>query len=318
MEGRIEINKILNILQDSGLSREESLIFQTLIKYGQKGATVRDLTGELPLIRTTIYSILRRLVEKEQVIERKNSETSNRAKLFSCIEPSKFYNQVLSKKSEELKRFEEQQPIFTKTLQELYMKKRDINVENLDNFILPFFQPLLKKNWKVYSQVLEKTFGVNIYEYQIISPDASKAIPYCVYNVYDFEDSYMRNVSLSENIELSSPYFSEKIIKDLLKNTETSLVLYFYIKRFEKRIMRDDLISKYKMSNFRIQGVQENYLMKKYPSLNFEVIPKKGTKYQEILKIALLPLKNKLFCLMAESQELLVEMYESIIEVEKP
>ncbi|MFX1275338.1 MAG: helix-turn-helix domain-containing protein [Promethearchaeota archaeon] len=319
MESETQDDKIISALMKTGLNYEESLVYKSLINYGYKGTTVRKLNNALPIERTTIYSILKRLVEKGYVLELKSSETSNKVKSFISLEPSKFFEQILLKKIEDLKKFEEQRLIFTETMQDLYLKKRFITFENLDKFIRPYLEPLLKKKWEVYSQVVEKTFGVNIYEYQINSPSATRTIPYCVFNVYDFSDSFMKNFSLSEKFELDLSYLSDKLIlEDLLNDANTNFIFYFYLKRINKRIKRDDLLNKYNMlDNFRIREIKEKLLGKHYPSLKFEAIPKKGTNYYELMNIVLIPLNNKLFSLWAESIDLMKAMYECILKIEK-
>ena len=57
--------KFVRALEKSGLNYNEALVYFSLIKLGQKGATVYELDHHFTpfLKRTTIYSILHKLIE---------------------------------------------------------------------------------------------------------------------------------------------------------------------------------------------------------------------------------------------------------------
>ena len=63
MSEKIKEKELIEVLQNTGLNYKEALIYFTLMKLGPKGCMVRDLTHVLPIKRTTIYSILRKLIK---------------------------------------------------------------------------------------------------------------------------------------------------------------------------------------------------------------------------------------------------------------
>lgn len=97
-------NEFISSLQkmDPLKAPEEAQIYFTLLKYGKKGTVVRKLREELPDIeRTTIYSILKRLIEKNCV----KSDESKKLKTFIAVNPTKFFKTIYLKKKRNLKNF---------------------------------------------------------------------------------------------------------------------------------------------------------------------------------------------------------------------
>ena len=79
-------NLLIDALQKMDLNYEEAQIYFTLLKYGKSGTIVRKLREELSYIeRTTIYSILRRLIEKGCVHEEKSSNESKRLEIITGL-----------------------------------------------------------------------------------------------------------------------------------------------------------------------------------------------------------------------------------------
>ena len=113
---------IITTLHSMGLNNEESLVYKTLLKYSHRGATVRKIKAVLPIERTTIYSILRRLKKKGFILEKETFKTSKMAKLFVCLEPLKLYNQLLIKKKEEYDNFKALRNQIVNSLEKVYLE----------------------------------------------------------------------------------------------------------------------------------------------------------------------------------------------------
>jgi len=169
-------NLLIDALQRMNLNYEEAQIYFTLLKYGKSGTIVRKLREELHYIeRTTIYSILRRLIEKGCVNEEKSSKNSKRLKNFLATDPTEYFNTVFTNKKQEFEELKEIKNTILKNLQNLYIQGLKLTDDDLDPFILPYFQSLLNKGWKVLTQKINK--GINIlgseifYEYHISHPN---------------------------------------------------------------------------------------------------------------------------------------------------
>jgi len=311
MERNLDDDKIISALQEIGLKFEESLIYRTLVKYGQKGTTVRTLLGDITIKRTTIYSILQRLTEQGIIFEKKTSETNSMAKYFSCLEPSKLYDQIISKKKEKLKKIEEEQIIFTKTLQDEYLNKKNVLFEDLDPFIQPYFKTLLEKKWIISSQLTEKTFSCDIYEYHVNTPKISRFLPYRVFDVYVFDENIIKNITLKENFDLNATVVPDNssFLQEYLKNNTMNYMIYFFLKRMEKRIPYDDMLRRNdRYKSLKIQEGKIELFGKTYTSIVFEKI--------EFIRSVFFLIRNKIYFLWAEKIEILKEMFENVLKVE--
>ena len=94
--------EFLKAIQKTGLNYDESRIYYTLIQHGKNGTYVKDLNEHLDIERTTIYSILKRLIVKGCVLESDRSNAPKKARMFIAFEPTKFFNKILIKKKKEL------------------------------------------------------------------------------------------------------------------------------------------------------------------------------------------------------------------------
>ena len=311
MEKKIDEEKILNALQEIGFNHEESLIYRTLVKYGPRGATVRNLMGELQIKRTTIYTILQRLIEKEIIFEKQSSETTKMAKLFVCLQPTQFFDQVFTNKKKELQKIEDKKSIFTITLQDEYYSRKNIPQENLDPFIIPYFKQLFEKKWVVLSQNVEKSFGCNIYEYHINIPKVSRFIPHRGFNIYVFDEVLIKNLTLKDKQDLKIFFFPDDglFLQELLEDDDLNYMIYFFFKRMEKKILENEKFGKFtRYKNPKIHQREIILFEKPYTSLYFENF--------EYIRSVLFPYNNKLYFLWAEKIELLKEMFKCVLGVE--
>jgi predicted transcriptional regulator len=297
-------NSLIDSLQKMDLNYEEAQIYYTLLKYGKKGTIIRKLREELPIIeRTTLYSILKRLIEKGCIKEGSSSVNYKKLKNFIASEPTEYFNKFFLKKKQE---FEELQDIKTKTLkglQNLYEKGLEITDEELDPFIIPYIHSLLNKGWIIQTQKINKginMFGSNLYyEYHILPPkELEKKITRLgiIISLYNTEE---------ENDEIT---------------------LKFVLKQFKKIITE---FHQGDFNNFNILESKIELLGKKFPSLLIKATEKKSNIYLEFGTTLIISIKNKIFFIWEElihdkdtlnkleQQWLLEGITKSIFEVEE-
>jgi len=310
---------IIKTLQSAGLNHEESLVYKTLLKYSHRGATVRQIKSVLPIERTTIYSILGRLLKKGFIFEKQTFKTTKMAKLFVCLEPLKLYNQLLSKKKEDFDNFKELRDSFVNHLEKIYLEKDEIPRESINPFILPYIDSLLKKNWKVRYQGVKETFMCNSFEYYLTSPKAGKMFPYNVFNVYVYNKEVLEEIEIKENLKFSFSYFTGKLfLKDLKEQVVKDFRLYYFFKHMDRKIPKDEILNEYNMLE-QIRFVEQKIEIygNVYPSLVFEIKPNKASDFKEIIKSILIFHKNRLFFIWSKNIETLKELYKCISNIEK-
>ncbi len=285
----------IKALQEIGLNYEEALIYYTLLKFGQKGTTVRKLKHELREIeRTKIYQILQKLITKECIIDIKSSETLKKAKLFIALEPSKLFNKALSYKEEKLKSLESKRQIFIKKLQNIYEREEEYRIEDIVPLMQPYIKPLLEKKWKVSFQAVEKgskTFGYDFYEYYIDPPDMHFLKGYCGFHIYVFDH--------------------------ILSKQEYDIESNFAILQTKRKI-HEIFLNEFKAKNIRIMESEITILGKSYFSLIVDIKPEKSKEYSEAaFECLLLPLDDKIFFIGAIKPEKTIEMFKIILRVKR-
>lgn len=297
-------NAIIESLQKLDLNYEEAQIYFNLLKYGKSGTIVRKLREDLPFIeRTTLYSILRRLIEKSCVKEISSSNKSQKLKTFVAKAPADFFNKIFSKKKQE---FEELQEIKTNVLnkiQEIYKKGWELSPEDLDPFILPYFQSLIENGWKINSQKINK--GLNIfggeqfYEYHIQPPN-----------------------NIEKKIDTTGLIIS--IYDSEIENDE--ITLKFVLKQIKKSIKQ---LHEGDFNNMNILIDEIELFGNEFSSLIIKAKDIKSNSLLEFGKTAILPIKNKLFFIWeelihdqkgynkVEQENVLKEIVKAILDVEK-
>ena len=292
-------NEKIIALQEGGLNKEESLVYLVLMKYGEKGATVRKINSELYEIgRTSIYSILQKLINKEFVIEKITSETPKKAKLFIALEPKKFFIQTLAQKKEQLKNFEKKEQIFMEDFQNLYESEGGYTIDKIDPFIQPFIQPLIEKKWKISKQIVEKSlnlFGYDLYQYHIDPPETTSLKGYSGFNAYVFDHV------IALNQALMFQHFDVEL-KFILMQIKRSI-----INRFS---------NEFRIANIKINESEISLYGRKFPSLIVEIKSENMKKYSEAFKSVILTIENKVFFIWAVKPNAVEEMLKSIIQVE--
>jgi len=281
----------LKALQKTGLNNEESLICNALIKYGRKGAIVKELNSELSIERTTIYSILRRLIAKAYVIEGDPSDSSQKIKKFIAVEPSKLYNEILSNKREALREFEKTKIFFKYKLENIYKWGGALTYDDLDANFKPYLKTLLEKtdkDWKILSQVIEKgsnTFGYDFYKYEIQS------------------FHYMLRMNSG---------FNAYVFDYSIENDENALI--FFINHL-KKIVPENILKIFPFEDLNARNGEINLFGKIYHSLIFEVKLKNKQKVISPIKTAIISLENKIFFIWAYRKRVIQEIVASILSV---
>ena len=268
-------NLLIDALQKMDLNYEEAQIYFTLLKYGKSGTIVRKLREELSYIeRTTIYSILRRLIEKGCVHEEKSSDDSKRLKTFIATDPTEYFNSVFSKKKHEFKELHKIKNKLLRNLQNLYIQGLELTNDDLDPFILPYFQSLLNKGWKVLTQKINK--GINILGSEIF---------------YEYHISHPKN--LEKKIEMLGIMIS--LYDSNIENDEIAVkFLTNQVKKIIKELHQADF------NNIDMKDGEIELFGKKFLSLVIKAKEKKSQRYIEFGTTAIMPIKNKIFFIWEE------------------
>lgn len=273
--------KFIPILNDLGLNLEEAKIYLMILRHGVNGMIVKRIIENFPIKRTTCYSLLDRLIKKKFIFEGDRSNTSKRAKTYVAVEPITQFKYLVQKKKKELKELEELSLMYSDTFQKLYQEGIKFSLENLDPFIIPYLKPLLEKGWKIKSQIVEKTsefFDFDIYDYDLEVPNA-RLIDESGFHIFVFGDDIEKNFNVQK-------FLTEQL----------------------KRKTKAEIVNKSGLKDIKIKDGFITLFKKNFPSIIVEVkFP--GTKtYQEVSKTAILPIKNKIFGIWAESLGILEEM----------
>jgi predicted transcriptional regulator len=297
-------NALIDSLQKMDLNYDEAQIYFNLLKYGKTGSIVRKLREDLPFIeRTTLYSILKRLIEKGCVNEVRPSKKSQKLKTFVATDPAEYFNKIFLKKKQE---FEELQEIKTNVLdkiQKIYTRGLEVSYEDLDPFILPYFQPLIENGWKIKTQKISK--GLNIfggemyYEYHTQPPD----------NIEKKIDSVGLIISIYES---------------MIENDEVTLT--FVLKQIKKSIKQ---LHKGDFNNINIIEDEIELFGNNFSSMIIKARDIQSKTEIEFGKTAIIPIKKKLFFIWEElihdqkgynksvQENVLKEIVKAILEVEE-
>lgn len=306
--------ELIEVFQNSGLNYKEALIYFTLMKSGQKGCMVRDLIHRLSIERTTIYSILRKLIKYGYIKKGGKSETIKKATIFIAIEPELYFSNLILKKESEINELKNIKQKYFRLFQSIYQNEVEYSYDELDSFIQPYFKPLLEKGWKVRSYYVKKKVPIlnyTVYDCSLQSPKV-KYIKVSAFHVFIFD----YNIEKDEN---TLKYF----INRLKRHFREEILYHTDLKKF---LVEEDEIkifgSIYPSFNLKINI--EEIKNSRFFSTYFEDIVdfnndkhKKSNNFRIEIISVLFPIKNKLFFLFSESRETLKEMVEPILKIEK-
>ncbi|MFX1392059.1 MAG: helix-turn-helix domain-containing protein [Promethearchaeota archaeon] len=302
----IKEKKFIEILEETGLSYNEALVYFALIKSGKKGSIVKELDHELPIKRTNIYSILNKLMKLGYVEEAGQAEKSKNATIFISFEPKKFINHLIEKKKIELNKLIKIKDTYSNDLQTIYQEGMQFTFDELDQFIQPYFKPLLKKGWKIKSYVVRSgmpMFHYEVYDCMLYSPK-SKYIKDNSFHLFIFDYDI-------ESDENALTFF----INSLKKKTREMKSFFFDIKEFklidDKMSLSHKTYPVFKME-VKIEQLKNSVY---FENISNQIKEKNSEEYYEIGKAVIIPIGNKLFYLWAETDGILKEMAAPIFMI---
>ncbi len=274
-------------LQKIGLTREEALIYITLIQHGKKGTYIKDLTDHLPIKRTTIYSILNRLHDRKCVRENSEYEGPKGAKIYTAISPESYMSRIINKKKIELKLLEKIKLDVIEKLETIYLESIEFSLNEIDDFLKPYLNSLYEKGWKVIEHIVEKfqiTHEFEAYDTTLLIPDA-KIVKDAGFMVF----KYNRDVENDENtlnymFDLLSRKGKEEVLNKGIGVEDIELI---------------ESIIEIKGKKFRGHT----------PKFKFE----DTDKYIQMTETVMIPIKNKIFFLWAENHKFILEMADGIL-----
>ncbi|MFX1312143.1 MAG: hypothetical protein ACFFHD_05980, partial [Promethearchaeota archaeon] len=282
-------------------------IYFTLIKAGKKGSIVRELDHATDIKRTNIYPILHELIDLGCIIEGGYAEKSKNAAIYIAIEPINFINHLIHKKRDEIDNLQKFKNTNAKTLQTIFQEGIEINLDEIDPILKVYFKPLIMSGWKIHSYVKREEipmFDYEVYDCMLYAPHAS-ILKDCSFHLFKFGYNI-------ENDKNALKFFSQS----LKRKTKEIKSYFFDIKQIhlidEKVEFFNNIFQSYKM-----QVKTSDLKNSKYFSDDLkEHINVKKSNYFEIGKAVIIPIKNKLFYLWAESNQILSEIIGPIVKIE--
>ncbi len=311
MSSKKKKNEFIEIFEKTGLTYKEASVYFALIKAGAKGNIVKELIHALPIERTTIYSILRKLIKFGLVMEGGRTDKSKNATIFKALRPMSYFDNLIEKMKKELDRITGIKRLHSEALEKIYQNGMEFSYEELDTFIQPYFKPLLEKGWKIKSYVVKKEmpmFNYKVYDCVLYTPRA-KFLKDNSFHVFIFD----YNIEKDDN---ALKFF----INSLKRKTREMKSYFFDIKDFQ--LVNDEINfngKKYPVFNMKTKKNQlknSKYFESMSEDLKKSINQDSGDFY-EIGKAVIISVKKKLFYLWAESNEILKEMVAPIFEVEK-
>ncbi|MFW9902250.1 MAG: helix-turn-helix domain-containing protein [Candidatus Thorarchaeota archaeon] len=330
--------KFIRVLEKSGLNYNEALVYFSLIKLGQKGATVYELDHHFTpfLKRTTIYSILRKLIELGSVREGEQKQGSRKVTLFIANKPEEYYDKIILKKQKELDSLKKLKEKYLDYLSIIYQEGIEYNIEELDDFIQPYLKPLVKKGWIITSYLVKKEvplFEYSVYDCMLKSPNA-KYLKENSFHLFLFENDIEKDTTSLQFFIKGLRNKTHEIISyfsDIKRYKLDDKQLTFYNKTypgFNLTVKLNDLKNS-KFFDEVIDGIRSywkkgdigGHLANDSKELQEQISNQEKTLFSndsiDIWKAVIIPIKNKLFFLWAESYEILNEMVEPIFIIEK-
>ncbi|MFW9988434.1 MAG: helix-turn-helix domain-containing protein [Candidatus Odinarchaeota archaeon] len=301
-------NKFITVLNELGLNENEALIYFTLLKEGNKGATVNELMHNLDDIfnRTTVYSIINKLIRLGCVKDAGPSKGSRKATKFKAIKASKFFSKLISNKQQELNKIKELKERFSDYLDIIYQNGMEYSIEELDDEIQIYLLPLIEKGWKVKSYLVKKDvppFDYDVYDCMLYSPDA-KIIQENSFHLFHFKHEIEHDKETLKFFTNALKKKTEEIIgyySDIKNYHLEESEIEFFDRNFPAFVLRvkvEDLLNSDYFSDLKeISNIYKDF---------------NPSNYVEIWKSITFPIKKDIYFLWAESNEILQEMVEAI------
>ncbi|MBN1217118.1 MAG: hypothetical protein JXA99_16985 [Candidatus Lokiarchaeota archaeon] len=274
--------KYIQGIEKFNMSYEEAKIYFKVIKYGKEGCMARELNEEIPDIeRTTIYSILRRLIDYGCIFEIER-QAGSKVKKFYALNPKKYFDTIISMKETELAQLNEIKKKISNDLEDFYKNGLEFSLNQIENEMKKYLEPLIANGWKILHQNIKKyieLFGFKLYDYRLKIP-------------------------LSESEKYDKAGFLLFIFDYDIENDDLSLNYYF---KQLKRI----LIRIHETPEELIEVIENKTTVfgKEFPSFLIKFIDRKNKKCLLESRTIIFPNKNKIFFVWSE------ERVEEIIKV---
>ncbi|MHA2006095.1 MAG: helix-turn-helix domain-containing protein [Promethearchaeota archaeon] len=298
----------IELLENVGLSHNQALIYFTLIKAGKKGSIVRELDHATDIKRTNIYPILHELIDLGCIIEGGYAEKSKNAAIYLAVEPVYFINHIIQKKRDKINFLQKFKETDAKTLQTIFQEGIEITLDEIDPFLKEYFKPLMMSGWKIRSYVKRKDipmFDYEVYDCMLFAPHA-RILKDCSFHLFTFGYDI-------QNDKNALGFFSQS----LKRKTKEMKSYFFDIKQIQLLEEEVEFFNN-TFPSYKMQIKTNDLKNSKYFSEELkEGIDVEKSSYFEIGKAVIIPIKNKLFYLWAESNQILSEIIEPIIKIEK-
>ncbi|MHA1148338.1 MAG: helix-turn-helix domain-containing protein [Promethearchaeota archaeon] len=274
-------SQLISIFQTLGFNENESYVYLTLINSGEKGSIVKQLDHKLSIKRTNIYNILKKLIVMGCVKEGGQAKKAKNATIYIAMEPKLYLHNLIKKKQDELNELQEIQVNYSEILQSIFHQGLEITIDELDNEIQEYFRPLIEKGWRIKSYTIrEEILNYKVYDCILKAPQA-KTSQECSFHLFIF----------GYNIE------------------EDKTAMEFFTKNLKRKTKE--------MKAFSFNAEYLQLIDGKVRILNKELVCFKILDNNtDIGKAILLPRKEKLFYLSAESDNILKEILKPIFKIE--
>ncbi|KKK41416.1 MAG: Sugar-specific transcriptional regulator TrmB [Candidatus Lokiarchaeum sp. GC14_75] len=298
----------VELLENIGLTHNQSLIYFTLIKAGKKGSIVRELNHVTDIKRTNIYPILHELIDIGCIIEGGYAEKSKNAAIYIAVEPVIYFDQVIHKKRGEIEHLQKFKDRHAKSLQTIFQDGIEITLDEIDPILRNYFKPLIMSGWKIQSYVKRTNipmFDYEVFDCMLYAPHA-RILKDCSFHLFTFGYNIQNDKNALEFFsqslkrktkEMKSYFFDIKQIQLLDEKVE------FFNHTFPSYRMRIK-INDLKNSKYFSEELKEDANVKK-------------SQFFDIGKAVIIPIKNKLFYVWAESNQILSEILEPIVKIER-
>ncbi|MFX1500515.1 MAG: helix-turn-helix domain-containing protein [Promethearchaeota archaeon] len=298
----------VELLEKIGLTRNQSLIYFTLLKAGKNGSIVREIDHATDIKRTNIYPILHELIDLGCIIEGGYAEKSKNATIYIAIEPIKFVEQLIQKKRDEIDHLHKFKESHLKSLQTIFQEGIEIILADIDPILKNYFEPLVMTGWKIHSYIKRKEIPMldyEVYDCMLYAPHA-RVLKDCSFHLFIFGYDI-------QNDQNALQFFSQS----LKRKTKEIKSYFFDIKQIQ---LLDEEVKFFSNTFPSYKMLVKNSDLKNSTYFSEELkedIDMKKSEYFEIGKVVMIPAKNKLFYLWAESNQILSEIIEPIIKIEK-
>ena len=304
----VKEKELIELLKDIGFSRNQALVYLALLKAGMKGSIVRELDHALDIKRTNIYPILSDLIEIGCIKEGGQAEKSKNATIFIAIDPVKFLDHLIQRKKIEIANLQQIKETHSKFLQTIFKKGIEVNLEDIDSKLIFYFKPLLDRGWWIQSYIERKElamFNYQAYDCLLHAPHA-RVLKDCSFHLFIFD------------YDIEQDFNALEFFKQGLKRKTKEMKSYFFdIKQFQ---LADDKLNIFEKQlhcfnmRIKIKDLENSDYFTEIIG-EFKEYERKN-QYYEIGKAVILPIKEKIFYLWAESEEILKEMINPILKIE--